>query len=546
VTTIATLVKRYTLWRAQKGATLAQLEQWQASISLPSTIKMIFLLKAFTWTSAGLVFIWSWYFLGSQAVSREYTLRTSARYRDQRLIFPNAESPSAFQSAGETPLDFQTIFGINQQFFQAYVFWNGENNDYWGADGSGVATIPLLEAKDVAVTDGENLGIGNATKGNWHDVKYLRDSAGNVYNSFPSSWLGTNIFYPGPHGGTFNQQTSAKWLGDYSLHTSYVFANCGHFSVGNGTDAPAGSLPGITTSFNVTSTTSTGYPQVEVWTRQSNSSLRAVCNLESHHYETKVRCDTSQCIVHSMRMAPHVPFSTPALNFVDKKSAQAFFDNLLVSTGVPVLSENKKPLPGGTFVIEFMLGLAYSDGSWWTGRDEAHVALELSSYFTMMINTYLKAAQANGDFPEPNANGGSSSVNDLFDGTKHDANWPTTQAHGAIYDPRYYLSLPWIAVDLITCGILFMSAVASFWLRTVTFAPDIFGYVSSLTRDNPHMRLPEGGSTLSGLDRTRALKDVKVKIADLNGDRADVGHIGLTVVHADIEMGQLEKDKHYM
>jgi hypothetical protein len=507
---------------------------------------MIILLKAFTWTSVGLVFIWSWYILGSQAVSREYTLRTSASFSDKRLILLNAQSASAFEPAPQKPLEFLVTSTINQQFLQAYVFWTDQQNVYWGADGDGVATIPLLEAEDVALTDGQKLGIGKATEGNWHDVKYLTDSAGTPYNSFPSSWIGTNIFYSDSRGSIWNQQTSAKFIGEYSLNTSYVFANCGQLSVGNGTDAPAGSLPGITTSFNVTGTTSTGFPQVEVWTKQSNSSLRAVCNLETHHYETKARCDSSQCIVHRIRMIPDTPFSTPALNFVNKESARAFFDSLLVSTGVPVLSEKEETAGGGLRTVEIMLGLYYGDGSWWSGRDEARVAKELSSSFTIMINTYLKAAQAVGSFGSPISEISEDSIHAILNGTNHNATWPTAIGRGAVYDPRYYLSLPWIAVDLITCGILFLSAVASFWLRMATVAPDIFGYVSSLTRDNPHMRLPEGGSTLSGLDRTRALKDVKVKIADLNGNRADVGRIGLTVVHSDVEMGHLEKTKQYM
>jgi hypothetical protein len=69
--------------------------------------------------------------------------------------------------------------------------------------------------------------------------------------------------------------------------------------------------------------------------------------------------------------------------------------------------------------------------------------------------------------------------------------------------------------------------------------------VSSLTRDNPNMHLPEGGSTMTGVERARALKNVKVKLADLNGNRG-VGHIGLAVVHPDVKMGHIMKSRHYI
>jgi hypothetical protein len=34
-----------------------------------------------------------------------------------------------------------------------------------------------------------------------------------------------------------------------------------------------------------------------------------------------------------------------------------------------------------------------------------------------------------------------------------------------------------------------------------TVAGDIFSYISSMTRDNPHMNLPDGESAMSGSER---------------------------------------------
>jgi hypothetical protein len=65
---------------------------------------------------------------------------------------------------------------------------------------------------------------------------------------------------------------------------------------------------------------------------------------------------------------------------------------------------------------------------------------------------------------------------------------------GALYAPQYRLSIPLVIVDLISCKILLAAALASMWLRKNTRALDIFGYVSSLTRNDPHLNLLEGGS----------------------------------------------------
>lgn len=55
--------------------------------------------------------------------------------------------------------------------------------------------------------------------------------------------------------------------------------------------------------------------------------------------------------------------------------------------------------------------------------------------------------------------------------------------------------------------------------------PDILDRSSSFTRDNPYVtvNVPLGGSRMDGIDRTRYLKDVRVKLAL----EADVGHIAI-------------------
>ena len=60
-------------------------------------------------------------------------------------------------------------------------------------------------------------------------------------------------------------------------------------------------------------------------------------------------------------------------------------------------------------------------------------------------------------------------------------------------------------------------------------APDILGFVSSLTRDNPHFEdasLPilPGESIMSGPDRARALLNMREQIVDLHPEK-EVGHI---------------------
>jgi hypothetical protein len=63
-TIIATLVRRYALWKAQKGASVAELEQIHSSISLPNTLQLIWSLRSWRITSVVLTLIWAWYSYG--------------------------------------------------------------------------------------------------------------------------------------------------------------------------------------------------------------------------------------------------------------------------------------------------------------------------------------------------------------------------------------------------------------------------------------------------------------------------------------------------
>lgn len=78
---------------------------------------------------------------------------------------------------------------------------------------------------------------------------------------------------------------------------------------------------------------------------------------------------------------------------------------------------------------------------------------------------------------------------------------------------------------------LFVCAIASLVLRLFITAPDILGFVSSLTRDNPYFSdgsLPvlQGGSIMSGPDRARAMRHIRVQIIDVRPE-AEVGHVTL-------------------
>jgi hypothetical protein len=247
-------------------------------------------------------------------------------------------------------------------------------------------------------------------------------------------------------------------------------------------------------------------------------------------------CDGTGCAVNSYRQTPNTSLSDPSPLFQNNVTAQAFFGGLALSMGIP--DERT-----AAYIINLLTGgaaniILNSKTSWENTRSKVwDNELQMSTYVTAVINTYLVASQQYNPLDY-----NSSQILDLNDGKLAHLFTKASVPQGGPYSPHYFLSWPWLAMDMVTCIVLFFAAIACFWLRCNTVAPDLFGFVSSMTRDNPHLNLPEGGTAMSGIDRAKALRNVKVKIADLRG-HAEIGKIGLTA--ADAPAHGLSRDRRY-
>ncbi|KAH6997161.1 hypothetical protein EDB80DRAFT_584788 [Ilyonectria destructans] len=84
-------------------------------------------------------------------------------------------------------------------------------------------------------------------------------------------------------------------------------------------------------------------------------------------------------------------------------------------------------------------------------------------------------------------------------------------------------------------------AIAGFALGLYIRGPDILGFASSMTRDNPHMDIPTGGSSLDGPDRARMLGHLRVQLTDIFPE-AESGYIALRTVPSAEQTGQPTED----
>jgi hypothetical protein len=89
----------------------------------------------------------------------------------------------------------------------------------------------------------------------------------------------------------------------------------------------------------------------------------------------------------------------------------------------------------------------------------------------------------------------------------------------------YFIFYTWLIVFLLSTLVMLVASIVGVIYSRRTIVPDYLGYVSSLAKESPYIRMPDVGVNMDGMDKARLVKDVKVRL----GDVADVqgrGQIG--------------------
>lgn len=117
----------------------------------------------------------------------------------------------------------------------------------------------------------------------------------------------------------------------------------------------------------------------------------------------------------------------------------------------------------------------------------------------------------------------------------------TTNATISTTHPIFVCNFAWLSLLLAAASAVLLMGTASLILKRRTLGPEMFGFVSSMTYENPFVKIPEGGSMLDAMERARLLKDVEVAVGDVCGEDV-VGHIAFA---AGIPLRKLERGRLY-
>ena len=461
-----------------------------------------------------MVFAWSFYYVGSQASRNEYKYEATTPY-GRRGKFDIAYQSSIAKSIFEPTLFPETsaynLDAMNRDFTRWCLADLGK-----GYDLHGNLRVPWI--------------YYNSSAG-WQDTRSNQELE---YASYAGIRLEAEpLWLP---SGRFDADSNIVF-GYFTFNTSYIELNCDAPSVANISEFPANVPESTSLTINMTSDEYSN--TLTMWERYNKTAVKGSCEVWTTQVEISGHCDGTNCQVSSAQVLPDSQeiFDNPDLIsiFLDQLvSSQA--DWLKIYNNWPKVEAYAKY--GGSLFSHVPKLVEFGISDW---------SYQFTNALMKTLNTYWYASR---NIRSPLAfYPHSISDDDMYKviiGEKKSDFFDRSVFHGSVFEPAYRLNVAWVVADLMSNTLLLAAAILSFWLRKQTLAPDIFGYVSSLTRDNPNIPLPDGGTTLSGLDRARLLKDVRVRIVDMSSSDG-VGRV--TMVHADaapVEVRDLEKGKNYV
>ena len=177
-------------------------------------------------------------------------------------------------------------------------------------------------------------------------------------------------------------------------------------------------------------------------------------------------------------------------------------------------------------------GLTSSDGSVNLIGMPADV---FSQRFSLVLNTYWQCSLVpwyqTGNFPSNESQLSDSLLSD-------DGAFNTTLVAVTTVTDVYICNKTWAVILLVASSMLLLFRVYSAIVKYKIRGPQVLGFVSTMTRDNPYINLPPGGCTLDGLERTRLLKNMEIKLRDV-APHHEVGHIALSDAKVSFEFERL-------
>ncbi|GAB1317843.1 hypothetical protein MFIFM68171_08053 [Madurella fahalii] len=542
------------LWRATgpKGITIGALEQILGSQSLAGTLHRIVSVRSHTLIGLPILLTWALSPIGGQSSSRLLYATEEVTDSVTTAYYSSTDTLSVFHSANMASKDFVTVSTLYSASLSASRAQKQAGADLWLRP-----KIPRLRTTnqiDGAWQEVNQTGMSDDDYASLIGIKVqgLEElSVGKSYNFLAEvSYIdfGCSLFRSDiSREDTLSLLPNSSYIPDVARSFSFI----------------GGSLPQqdrftVQSSFFVTSdlprwnrTLPTNYLHIYYGSRNTDRSQRYTlfsCTAKHVALEMAISCvHPVGCGVTRIRRSlsrRNEPDNRPPWTIASPAIANALMDFPLAARNGDAYTFS----PTDNFIMGEEFPLRYRQLRDWTGVSDEQFSRRLTTAFNTFYLASLDPNNGTDTDVTQRPSSSSSSSSSASASASADAEHPpigdAASAVGAD-EPRlistpatlvttqrvYRISRPWTGVFVAATVVLQVFALLGLCLPRLAAspAPEIFDFASSLTRENPWVPLPPGGSAMSGAERARVLRNMRVRVGDVM-PRKEIGYVGVAAV----------------
>ena len=539
--TVGQTVKNFAAWRLACGVSLGNLEQIMGSITVGGTITTHVLLRPFNGLAIGLAILWASSPLGNYLLPNLGRETPEAVVSNITIKYLDTAQASFFYNPNYVPE--VSAGGINALYLSSLIASRsaqGLSVDQWGN-----VKIPYYSRLDANTTANASSWKHPPESGSLFSallgipISGLA-AAGNITFTITTTYLDLDCYNisRGPpivdgvdeNGDTWHFGPSVPSLNSSRSQTFFLAMN-------GLIPGESGAVSAYANATNDTAVPPTILFQSIIWdnvkipTDSFDVSL-VQCRLRQEYVDSAIFCPSStvgssHCHVTAMRPSSgrhagaHVTIFGLQYQFqmtsqlLPIATCERSYTFVPESTATELYIDNSS-LPFSIFGRAHLYDIAKSD---------------LEVRLGQVLNTYNLATLAPFDMAGSLGSGNASAI-------------PVDGKH-TVWQGIYQVNWTYLAVYLAAWAVFFAAGVGGIVFKSLVIAPDVLGYVSSLTRDNPYVRVPEGGSTLDGMKRTKLLRGLRLTMKDVGGEIAKVGHVAISSSNGS-DTRPLAKDRLYL
>jgi len=537
---VGRLMRTCALWRAERGASLGILEQLNGSQNLLAAFERAILLPGLGILSIGVVLLWALSPVGGQSALRvlrrgqSSSLDTTTIYYFNNTGDANNGAFAGSSALGSYGASLNAVFQATLSSLQRV-----KGSDIWGN-----VKVPVLHYMPTYTAGESKDGWYEFNANDYHSpysalngivVSGLKDGLDTNFT------METNYFNLSCTDPTFFNMTDdedpfgrfANWTGPLDLrgdNSSKLFT--GLYYDGQGDVVWNSYMVDSNYASNSKSNPDARYNIIYASMGDSEGWIAAYnCTVGLYHIESDILCSGSNCHVRRVRPSQNATWSDSGWPFPSPSITLPY--NMLFWLGEATTQAQSAVISPIDFYVAgydtpFM---ATVPGGATISYDNV-TGEQLAKRLQSLINTGWQLSfqnQFTAQTPPDNQTALALSTNisttSLSEGG---VGYTTTATTGTTVSTEdiFVADKTWITVTVIVAFVLLFCGIASMVFKYGTRSPDILGFVSSMTRDNPNFEQIPGGDKLDGLQRARVLRHVRVQIADVKPWDED-GHVTL-------------------